>query len=377
MHPTAKTLLTILKFAIPAAIIGYLVWRIEPEQWRLLSEQPKDYALLVAALVVALLAVAISFARWCLLVRAQGIELTMVEGFRLGSIGFLLSFVSAGSVGGDLFKAIFLARRRPGKRVEAVASVLVDRGVGLYGLLLLVAAALLVTNPTDTGDSIINMERIKIATALLVGLGTVVLAILVLGGRSVDRLVKWGSTWPVVGGIIARVGPPLRMFHSHPVAFAASVLMSLTVHAMLVISLFLIARGLYTTPPTLGDHFVIMPIGLLASALPITPAGVGVFEAAIESLYVMVPAIPTGASGTLVALVFQIVKVVLAIVGTVFYWTANEEVRESLEIAEEEVEHSHEPTTKSENPGGKSEDLARDQSPDLEFGAQLHRGTLE
>ncbi len=113
--------------------------------------------------------------------------------------------------------------------------------------------------------------------------------------------------------------------------------MSIGVQACLVMSVYLIARGLYASPPTLLEHAVIVPIGMLASALPITPAGIGVFEAAIQSLYSIVPAIPTEASGTLVALVFEIVKVLMAIIGTVFYWTANEEVRESLEAAEEEV----------------------------------------
>ena len=334
-----KYVLTAVKFALPAAIIGYLVWRIEPEQWQQLGEQPKDYWLLLAALMAGLIAMSLSFARWCVLVRCQGIELSMLEAFRLGSICFLLSFVSVGSVGGDLFKAIFLAKRRPGKRVAAVASVLVDRGCGLYGLLLIVAGGLLLSpsESVDVGESAIGLTQIKWATAILIGSGTAVLAVLILGGRSVDRLITWGSELPVVGKIVSTVGPPLRMFHHHPLGFGLSVLMSLGVQGMLVISMYFVARGLYTDPPTLGEHFVIVPIGMLASALPLTPAGIGVLEAAIDKLYKVVPAVPTTASGTLVALVFEMVKVVMAVIGTAFYWTAGAEVMESIEVAEEEA----------------------------------------
>ena len=347
MQTTAKTrLMMALKFALPAAIIGFLVWRIEPEQWHDLSAQPKNYGLLVAALLVSIAAMALSFARWCVLVRCQGIELSMLEAQRLGSICFLLSFVSVGSVGGDVFKAIFLAKRRPGKRVAAIASVLVDRGCGLYGLLLLVAGGLLIggnisddisdaSSPSGASSGI-GIEQIKWATAILVGTGTIVLSILVLGGRSVDRLITWGSDLPIVGKIIATVGPPLRMFNAHPTAFGAAILMSLGVQGMLVISMYLVARGLYTSPPTLAEHFIIVPIGMLASALPITPAGIGVLEAAIDQMYKLIPAQVTDASGTLVALVFEMVKVVMAIIGTVFYWTASAEVHESIEEAEEE-----------------------------------------
>ncbi|TWU47269.1 hypothetical protein Poly51_50680 [Rubripirellula tenax] len=343
MQSTAKKyFVNLVKFAFPIALVSFLVWRIEPEQWEQLTTQPKNYWLLAAALVVALGAMSMSFARWCVLVRCQGIELSMLEAFRLGSIGYLLSFVSAGSVGGDLFKAIFLAKRRPGKRVAAVASVFVDRGSGMYGLLLLVAAGLLFSNPPAAAESAIDLPKIKIATAVLIAVGTTVLAVLILGGRSIDRLISWGSTLPVIGPVVKTIGPPLRMFHHHPFAFGLSILMSLGVQGMLVISMYLVARGMYASPPTLADHFVIVPIGMLASALPITPAGMGVLELVVETLYRSVPAIPTEASGTLVALVFEIVKVVMAVIGTVFYWTAGAEVRESIEQAEEQSEEGGE-----------------------------------
>ncbi len=362
------------KFAIPAVIIGYLLlYYVGPEEWQQLADQPKNYGLLAAALGVATAGLILSFVRWCILVRCQGIELTMLEAIRLGAICFLLSFVSAGSVGGDLFKAVFLARRRPGKRVAAVASVLVDRATGLYALVLLVAVALVLTNPhapdttapapfvseqivagstleraaapesgtagreSQEADSMASgLAQIKWVTGVLFAVGTGVLLFLVLGGKWVDQLIQVGSKFSGVGTVISHVGPPLRIFHSHRMALGASLLLSLGVHSMLAISVFLIAKALYAAPPTFAEHFVIVPIGMLISALPITPAGIGLFEAAIESMYHLIPAQPTLASGTVVALVFELVKILLAIIGTVFYWTANEEVMQSLEEAGDE-----------------------------------------
>ncbi|TWT82431.1 hypothetical protein CA13_38940 [Planctomycetes bacterium CA13] len=334
MHPSAKTIVwTAAKFAVPVAIITWLgFFHID---WAQLSLQPKNYALLACALIVALCGVSLSFARWCMLVRCQGISLSMVEAFRISSICYLFNFISAGSVGGDLFKAIFLAKRRPGRRIEAVASVFVDRGVGLFGLVLLVAIAMWVADPPGSSDENRDqLGQIKLVAAVLVGVGTVVLSVLVFGGKGVDRLVRWGSRLRWVGPLIGKVGAPLRMFHRHPIAFFFAIVMSLGVHTLLVISMYLIAKSLYLDPPTLLDHFVIVPIGMLAAALPITPAGLGVYEAAIEWLYRIIPATKTTASGTLVALVFEIVKVVMAVIGTLFYWTANAEERESIEAAE-------------------------------------------
>ena len=339
MKSVPTHLVRLCKILIPLGIIGFLLYRIEPDQWSALTEHPKNYPLLFAALLIAVGAISLSFARWCLLVRCQGIELSMLEAHRLGAICFLLNFVSAGSVGGDLFKAIFLARRRPGRRVQAVASVLVDRGVGLYGLLLLASAAFLL-RPENSDSSDERMTQLRIGTAVLVISGTLVLALLVFGGRFVDSLVNRLSQLAWVGGLIGRIGSPLRMFHDHPVAFAVSILMSIGVHALLTVSMYLIAQSLYPSVPTLAEHFIIVPIGMLASALPITPAGIGVLELAIEWLYKAIPAAPTMASGTLIALVFEMVKVVIAVAGTIFYWTAEPEVLESLEEAEHLDEHS-------------------------------------
>lgn len=330
-----KILLVLLKFALPAAIVLWLLWRIDAEQWQALRSQRKNYPLLLAAFGIAFAGIVVSFVRWAILVRCQSIRLGMLDAFRLGAIGFLLNFVSAGSVGGDLFKAIFLARRSPGKRVEAVASVLVDRGAGLYGLLL-VAVAVLVFAPPATASE--ELRQISRGAAGLTVLGTVVLVVLVAGGKSIDRMLRRLGDVRAIGPLVHRLADPLRTFHRHPWALLAAILMSVGVHALLGLSMYLIARGLFADPPTFAEHLIIVPVGMLASALPLTPAGVGVLEATIEWLYRVVPAVPSGASGTLVALTFEIVKILLAACGLAFYWGSDREIRQSLEAAEQEIE---------------------------------------
>nr|WP_315852699.1 lysylphosphatidylglycerol synthase transmembrane domain-containing protein [Allorhodopirellula solitaria] len=327
---------TILKLVAPVLIIGFLLWRMPASAWQQLSERAINFPLLAAALGVAMTALIVSFVRWWVLVRCQGIPLRLLESLRLSSICFLLSFVSAGSVGGDLFKAVFLARRSPGKRVAAVASVFVDRGSGMYGLLLLVSFGLLIRNANDPFVfNGISVENIKWIVGGMLATGTAILLVLVLGGKFVDRVIRKLSGIAVIGPAIAKIGPPLRAFHDHPWAFALSLLMSVCVQGLFVLSMYLIATSMYASPPTLAEHFVIVPIGMLASALPITPAGIGVLEVTIETLYHLVPARATDASGTLVALVFELVKLVIAGFGMIFYWTAGKDVQESLEYVEE------------------------------------------
>lgn len=337
--------MTFGKIAFPVAIIAFLLWRMTPEQWEQLRSQPKRYPLLAAALGLALAAISLSFARWCLLVRCQGIRLSLLQAFRLGAIGYLLSFVSVGSVGGDLFKALFLARRSPGKRVEAVASVLVDRGSGLFGLLILVTVSLNLIRPAATGDDAAQLQSVSWAAVVLLAIGTTLVSVLILGGRGVDRWVQWLERLRGVGPMVRRFAEPLRAFHQHPWGFLLSVLMSVAVQSMFAVSVAMICYGLYgpaASPPRLIEHFAIVPVGMVASTLPIAPAGIGVFEGAIEWMYSVVPEQPTQASGTLVALVFEVVKIVMAVLGVIFYWTAGREVRGSLDdggVVEAWVDH--------------------------------------
>src|SRR5262249_22201780 len=83
-------------------------------------------------------ALLLTFVRWFILVRAQGLPFTLPNALRLGMIGNYFNTFLPGSVGGDIIKATFIAREQD-RRTVAVATVVLDRVVGLCGLLWVVA----------------------------------------------------------------------------------------------------------------------------------------------------------------------------------------------------------------------------------------------
>ena len=62
-------------------------------------------------------------------------------------------------MGGDLFKAIFIAREQPGRRTEAVATVLVDRVIGMYALVLLTSAVICLGGIPNTDRDVVAICR--------------------------------------------------------------------------------------------------------------------------------------------------------------------------------------------------------------------------
>lgn len=314
-----KKLVKLLKFAVPLVVIGWLVTTIDPAQAAALRDRPKQWGLLAASCVIAFCAVSLTFVRWYLLVRVVALNLTLRDAFRLSFVGYLANFVSAGSVGGDLFKAFFIAREQPQRRAAAVATVLVDRMIGLYALLVVATLALLVGRVASESPALQAISRLTYAATALGGMGVM---LILIPGFTHGQCTRWISQLPKAGPLLERMIAAVRIYRDQRTIMAGILVLSMLVHAMLAFSIFLLAHGLFGAAPSLGDHLIIVPLSCVAGAVPLTPAGLGSFEIAMDELYRMVPATgPSSVSGVLIALAYRLATILIAATGVVFFWT--------------------------------------------------------
>lgn len=313
-----KAALIVLKVALPAALFIYLLWRVDPEHYRVFWEQPKRWDLMLLAEFVALLAVIVGILRWRWLVLAFDIPFGVGESMRLGFLGYLLNFISFGSVGGDVFKAILVAKDKPQRRPEAVASVLIDRALGLLGLIILAAVSLVVVSNRELPPALVLIRDWSIALAII---GIVSLLVAIYSGRWLDRILDWVATLPILGQTIARMARALRLLRTQPLTLIGLILLSVSVHAMLSLTVYLISCGAYREHPSIADHLMVVPPGLAAGAIPLAPGGLGYQEAAMANLFELLPDLPENFSGMLIATIFRLVTLSIAGVGIVFYWT--------------------------------------------------------
>lgn len=332
--PGRKHLWRVLRIVVPLAIVVWLLLSIENEKWRELRDQPKDWWMLALGFLLALTAVGISFARWFVLVRVAGIEFRLRDAFRLGCLGFLLNFVSVGSVGGDLFKAYFLAKENRGKRAKAVASVLVDRILGLYALLLVATASFWLSNLAGQSVELALLGR---ATYAVTALGAVCVLALIIPGFTNGKLTRFLTGIPKIGDVAAQMIATVRMYRQRWMALVVSLAMSVAVQALLATSVFLAAAALFEGVPSLGQHLVAVPISLVVAALPVSPAGLGTFEIALEELYKLMSD-EDGPPGVTVALVFRLMTIGVAAIGACYYIACRHEVRQVLAEASGEPE---------------------------------------
>jgi uncharacterized membrane protein YbhN (UPF0104 family) len=273
-----------------------------------------------------------------MLVSAVGIPFSLGDAFRLGSIGYLLNFVGVGSVGGDFFKAIFVAHEHPGQKTEAVATVVLDRLMGLYGLFVVSAVSSLAMQIDD--PVVQSLARVAQVGAVV---STLMLGALFVPGFVEASWWEWAKELGWIGPTIGSLHNAARAYRDRPVVICIAVLMSFVTHLLNSLSIWLCARGILPDPPSFFDHLLIGPLSVFAASVPLTPGGLGTFELSLDALYRVFAKDTVGEhAGLPVALLFRVMTLGVAAIGAGYYLTCREEVAEVLKETEE-AEQAAEP----------------------------------
>lgn len=358
------SLVKLLKFGISAAIIGWLLYDAHRDRvFTDLANQPKDWTLLAVSFVLCFLAVALTMVRWHVLVRAMGLPFRLRDAFRLGFLGYLLNFVSLGSVGGDVFKAVFMARELPGRRAVAVATVVVDRIIGLYVLFVVASVAILTNGQLHSSSWEIRFTSQATLAAAIVGAAGIVA--LIVPGVTQGTLSDWLARLPHVGSVCGKLIAAVRLYRTRWRSVMAAALLSVLVHSLTTVGIYLIGRGLPGTAPTLADHFVVVPLAMVTGVLPLPLNGLGAFEAVVDFLYahVGVSGGVTEARGFIVALGYRAITIVIALVGVGYFLAARREVRSILASAQEDGLPDHERKNQAQNGTAQKELATKDRAP--------------
>jgi uncharacterized protein (TIRG00374 family) len=331
---TRRTVVTVVKIALAIAILSILI--VQARDGFEFAVRNIRWAMLGAALACTFVAATLSFLRWHLLICAQGITIRLVDTLRLGALGLALNFVSPGSIGGDFFKAIFLAHGQPGRRTEAIATVVADRVLGLLTMLLLASAGILATDVTRTESIPLRVlcDAILLSTVVCwIGAG-LLLAVPAFSGKRLRRLAE---RIPLAGRTIARLLGTVHVYRTQKKMLLAAFALSAVMALFFVTSFYLVARGLPNHEPSWSEHLVIVPVAGLVGAIPLTPSGVGTMEAAVKLLYQTMPGgeLVNCDDGFFVAFGRRMTEVAVALVGFVFYLTHRRQVEEVYAEAEE------------------------------------------
>ncbi|MBS0209918.1 MAG: flippase-like domain-containing protein [Planctomycetes bacterium] len=316
----------LLKYGVSLGIIAYLIYGSWGDLKRLVDE-PKHWGMLAAAWACCFLGVVLTIVRWRLLVLALDMPFTHRDALRLGFLGYLFNFVSLGAVGGDLVKAVVLAREQPKRGSEAAATVIVDRAMGLYALFLFASFFIVLFGYWQSPQS--DIRVICRGTLIATAVGTLILAVLASPGP----IRRWLVAPSHGGHIVRRLIGALGMYRRNPRVLAEGMLYSLGVHGAFTVGLYFISQGLPGVAPTLAEHFVIIPLANVTGVLPLPVNGLGAFEGVLGYLYQQIPTdgAVAASQGLLVALVYRVITISIAAVGVAFYLSNRNQLSMALQ----------------------------------------------
>ncbi len=332
---TKQLLSSAFKYGLGIGLLAAVIWANWPGLSSTLKEPLQEQGLpftllnvlglvrggsLTLAILFCLGGVLLTFVRWYLLVRAQGLPFTPANAVRLGLIGYFLSTVLPGSIGGDLIKAAFIAREQS-RRTVAVATVLFDRVIGFWGLVWLVAllGGAFWIHGDLAGESETVLQSIVLSAAGIVGFSLVVWFLLAVLPINAERFAGRLQRVPKVGSALAELWRAGWLYHSQGRTVTIALLLALIGHVGFVLNFYFAARTLQDVSqlPSVPEHFLIVPIGAAIQAGLPTPGGIGAGEVCFGALYRLIGYV--AAHGVLACLVYRMITWGLGWVGYLVY----------------------------------------------------------
>jgi uncharacterized membrane protein YbhN (UPF0104 family) len=248
-----------------------------------------DLRLLGLAFGVYLCALLLTFVRWYVLVRALDLPFRLRDAMRLGFIGNVFNLVIPGAVGGDVIKAAFLCREQD-RKTQAVASMVIDRALGLLGLFLLAGVSGLLAWNSST-EGVHRLVQIVWAAAMIGILGLVFLFTPALF-HLFQRIAAGRGRLEV---LFNELGIMAASYRRRLGVVALGLGMAVLSHSLFVICFYIVDKALFpVSVPTLRDHFLMVPLALFTTAVPLPFGALGLSEQVSEQLFKLVQH-PSGA----------------------------------------------------------------------------------
>ncbi|QDF38732.1 lysylphosphatidylglycerol synthase transmembrane domain-containing protein [Bradyrhizobium symbiodeficiens] len=256
-----------IKLLLSIAVLVYIARGLDLQRLRshLVSVDP---LLFVLALSLIFFQTFVLNGRWELIMRALGVSLDWLAGWRILMISLWFNQVLPSSVGGDAVR-MWLLRQRGVQWPEAVKGVAADRFTALIGLIALMVAGLpfLLSRVSD------HAAILAIGGLTLAGVaGTVILLTL-------DRLPKRLIAHRAIASFV-RFGALVRFLLLQSERRALLFGSALLIHVVTAAACFALARGVGAQLSVVDAGILIPPVVLL-TAVPISISGWGVREGAM------------------------------------------------------------------------------------------------
>ena len=282
-----STLITVAKLALAGVLLTWLhrSGQLDFAQLRLFLEDPILVSATLFYFIVGL--VCLGTWRWKTLLEGAGYTITWTRAVTLQMTGFFFNSVMPGAVGGDIIKIAYVIRDNPGRsKAQVMMTALLDRIVGLAGLFIVCWTMILINLETVRELTIFKSMLILITSVSLGFVAFFFAALYHYRGRDPFLTV---FSWRIPGiKFVEKLYGALRVYRYSRGSIILSLTISFAIQLTSLLLFYYIASKVSTVAPDFAKVAVIYPLGVTTTAIPITPAGLGVGHVAFDQLFQMV-----------------------------------------------------------------------------------------
>ncbi|HKB11145.1 MAG TPA: lysylphosphatidylglycerol synthase transmembrane domain-containing protein [Vicinamibacterales bacterium] len=258
---------------VAAGLTGYILWRSHPRDV-LAAMAGADWRPIAIAVALVLVDRTLMACRWllllCIIDRAD--RPPLAETMRIFFVSTFVGTFLPASIGADAVRAYGMTRLNVRGR-DAVASVFMDRMLGVASILVMAAVGLMLARD-------------------LAGNRPIVLALIVAGGAcAATLLVVFTDAAAALAARAIRVLPArlhgfaeglvgsIRRYSTHHGQLGNVLLGSIAVQTLRIVQAYFLGTGLGIAAPA-AAYFAFVPLILLVMLLPVTFNGIGTSQAA-------------------------------------------------------------------------------------------------
>jgi len=271
------------KAAVAVLLVGWLVksGHLEMGALGIFLDRPWLLAMDIGLFAAGAL---IATARFGVLLGLADVEVPLSTLFRLQMTAFFFNVVIPGNIGGDVVKALYIARDAPKeKRTTILLVAFVERLLGVSALVILGALITLV-RPALWSDPLLRPLAAVVAAvggATLLG-GALALVVVRRAGARLDRYTSGPSK---ISKLLNQLVASMRLLSAGPARLLVALGLSMAFHALGMAFFTVLTRALLEQAVPYSSVATIFPLGLLTLILPISPSGLGVGHVAFKRLF--------------------------------------------------------------------------------------------
>lgn len=266
---TRQTLIKIIALMAKAVLTGLLVWLIASRidfSSAFTHIAALDTVVAVQAVAILVVIFAVGGYRLIPILKMFGRPCGFAKGYELSLIGAFFSQVLVTFLSGDAIRVWRLMQMDMELRTAATA-IFLDRAMGSISIIALAGLGLfpflgIIDNPLMAWSAILAVSGAFTAVAIFALLGVVM----------PDRLRQMRYI-----GAVAELASASRFAWAAPRQSAAALLASIVIHLLIVLTIYVLSRG-FGLDITYFQCFMVVPIIMLLSMLPISFSGWGVRE---------------------------------------------------------------------------------------------------